>query len=115
VVHSVFKSNDLLFSCAQLAAGKDTDISTQGIVQGHAYSLLQCVEESDTNGSYQLVQLRNPWGQTEWKGRFSDADTASWTRRLRNKLNYDPDKSGDDGTFWMLWNDFVANYEYVFI
>lgn len=47
-------------------SGSDKDVNTKGIVQGHAYSLLRAVEETDAKGSYQLVQLRNPWGSTEW-------------------------------------------------
>ena len=46
---------------ADSPAGEDTDVSAQGIVHGHAYSLLR-VEEFD---GVQLVQLRNPWGGTE--------------------------------------------------
>lgn len=41
-------------------SGSDRDISTQGIVQGHAYAVLRCTEESDAGGSYQLLQLKNP-------------------------------------------------------
>lgn len=48
------------------AGGSDTDVSSSGIVQGHAYSLLDAREESDARGTHQLVQLRNPWGGTEW-------------------------------------------------
>lgn len=54
------------FRSLWFAAGVDTDVSSAGIVQGHAYAILNAVEESDAKGSYQLVQLRNPWGQTEW-------------------------------------------------
>ena len=45
-------------------SGKDTDTSREGIVQGHAYSLLRVCEERDAKGTHQLVQLRNPWGNT---------------------------------------------------
>ena len=69
-------------------AGKDTDISNLGIVQGHAYSILDVAEVDDRNGSHELVCLRNPWGQTEWKGAWADTDTRRWTRRVQAKLGY---------------------------
>ena len=85
-------------------------------MQGHAYSILKVVEASDSNGDVQLVQLRNPWGKQEWKGAFSDSDKKSWTRRLRNALNYDPDNAdSDDGSFWMSFNDFTTNFENIYI
>jgi len=89
-------------------SGSDSDISSQGIVQGHAYSILDATEVD----GHQLMQLRNPWGDTEWKGKWSDKDTASWTQRMRAKLKYN-DK--DDGTFWMAFEDFVKHYSNLYI
>jgi len=38
----------------------------QGVVFGHAYSLLRVEEESDASGTYRLVQLRYVgWGPTK--------------------------------------------------
>ena len=44
-----------------------------GIVQGHAYSILRL---KDVEG-FRLVQFRNPWGKFEWKGAWSDS-SALW-------------------------------------
>lgn len=45
-----------------------------GIVSGHAYSLLQVRRAGTTlgMGGFKLVQLRNPWGSFEWTGAWSD-------------------------------------------
>jgi hypothetical protein len=92
-------------------SGSDTDISEMGIVQGHAYSILNIVEESDQNGTHQLLELRNPWGAGEWKGTWSDRDQHSWTSRMRQRLNYTAsDQDDDDGTFWMSFQDFCRHY-----
>ena len=92
-------------------SGSDTDISETGIVQGHAYSILNIVEESDQNGAHQLIELRNPWGSGEWNGQWSDRDQRSWTSRMRLRLNYTVSQSDvDDGTFWMSFQDFCRNY-----
>jgi hypothetical protein len=45
--------------------GKDSDTSAMGIVQGHAYSVLDVFELDGVK----LLQLRNPWGdEVEWRG-----------------------------------------------
>merc|ERR1719506_1029834 len=88
-----------LLGCGS-SAGSDTDVSDMGIVQGHAYSILR-VEEVDGN---RLLQVRNPWGSTEWKGKWSDGDTVSWTQRMQKKLAFE---KADNGTFWMSLEDFV--------
>ena len=88
-------------------SGSDTDISERGIVQGHAYSLLR-VEEAD---GHKLVQLRNPWGRTEWKGDWSDKSRL-WTPRLKAQLGWE---EADDGTFWMALTDFAENFASLYI
>lgn len=98
---------------ASSPAGSDKDTSDSGIVQGHAYSLLRVEEVDDVSGTHRLVQLRNPWGSGEWKGAWSDGDKGRWRARIKQKLNYDPDASGDDGAFWMSFADFVQNYDEV--
>ena len=81
-------------------------------MQGHAYSLLRVEEETTGRGeTVQLVQLRNPWGSTEWTGKWGDADGVSWAdRRIKQRLDYDPKASGDDGLFWMEFEDFCHSY-----
>lgn len=49
-----------------------------GLVQGHAYSLIGAYE----GNGVQLVQVRNPWGQHEWTGDWSD-NSPLWTEELR--------------------------------
>ena len=77
-------------------AGSDTDVSEMGIVQGHAYSVLGIVEESDSNGTHQLIKLRNPWGATEWKGDWSDRDQHNWISRMRQRLGYSASDADTD-------------------
>lgn len=55
----------------------------QGIVPGHAYTLLSAAEVLDINGNtVRLVKLRNPWGSGEWNGDWSD-NSPLWTEELR--------------------------------
>jgi len=100
-------------------SGVDTDTSDLGIVQGHAYSILD-VFEIDGN---RLIQLRNPWGDaTEWKGAWSD-HSRKWTeKRKRIVYNRMEAKATDlaelgkeDGVFWMTLSDFFMNFSQLFL
>lgn len=98
--------------CCGSSAGKDTEMSAQGIVQGHAYSLLGVVENVAGTG-IDLVQLRNPWGHQEWSGDWSDKSEL-WEENpeIAQQLGH---KTGDDGMFWMAWEDFCTNYKAIFV
>ena len=60
---------------ASSQAGSDNLKSVKGIVQGHAYTLLQVVEVDFKGHKQRLVQLRNPWGKGEGSAAWSDADS----------------------------------------
>uniref|UniRef100_A0A6Q2WS35 Calpain-3 n=1 Tax=Esox lucius TaxID=8010 RepID=A0A6Q2WS35_ESOLU len=76
--------------------------TTTGLVKGHAYSVTG-VEE------VRLVRLRNPWGQVEWNGPWSDnsKEWASLPKGEKDKLQH---QSAEDGEFWMSFEDFKKNY-----
>lgn len=90
-------------------AGSDTpeNASEDGIVQGHAYAVIQVREAS----GHRLVQLRNPWGHKEWSGAWSDG-SKEWTPEMIQELNQTVE---DDGCFWMNFEDFVATYSTMFV
>ncbi|CAE7336536.1 DEK1 [Symbiodinium necroappetens] len=76
-------------------------ITNDGLVHGHVYSVLRVVEAFGNR----LVCCRNPWGQGEWKGKWSDANSfGEWTPEMKEATNY---RGGDDGTFWMSIEDNV--------
>ncbi|KAE8655380.1 hypothetical protein F3Y22_tig00117032pilonHSYRG00254 [Hibiscus syriacus] len=76
-------------------SSSDVKVFSSGIVQGHAYSLLQ-VREVD---GYKLIQIRNPWAnEVEWNGPWSDS-SSEWTDRMRHKLKHVPQSNGD----YNLW------------
>uniref|UniRef100_A0A673GAH0 Calpain-9-like n=1 Tax=Sinocyclocheilus rhinocerous TaxID=307959 RepID=A0A673GAH0_9TELE len=86
--------------------------TTTGLVKGHAYSITGVEEVTTVNyrgSKVQLIRVRNPWGQVEWNGPWSDnsrewntIDSSEKTRLLHNSL--------DDGEFW-YFGDFKANYD----
>ncbi len=58
-----------------------------------------------------LLKLRNPWGNNEWSGDWSD-NSKKWTPELMKKLNF---KSGNDGTFYMKYEDYLKFYTTTYI
>jgi len=98
-------------------SGSDKDISDEGIVQGHAYSILQ-VRQVD---NHRLLQMRNPWGgdgktgksnyRGEWNGAWSDK-SPEWEQRYKTLLGWE-DKN--DGKFWIAFEDFVRVFRCVYL
>lgn len=79
----------------------------EGIVSGHAYTILDVQNVIDSNSNpRRIVQIRNPWGKFEWNGEFSD-NSNSWRSQDRQKLGIN---KRDDGIFWMAFEDFVRYY-----
>uniref|UniRef100_A0A7S2ECG6 Calpain catalytic domain-containing protein n=1 Tax=Ditylum brightwellii TaxID=49249 RepID=A0A7S2ECG6_9STRA len=102
-------------------------LEREGLVAGHAYSLIQAVEVDDSlelslgevkvntdiagqiglkkSNKFHLIQLRNPWGTYEWKGDWSDKSDL-WDKHpnIKKKLNF---VDVDDGAFWMTYEDFI--------
>ncbi len=77
-----------------------------GIVPGHAYTLISVTEIDNDSEPLRLVCLRNPWGRGEWSGDYSD-DSNTWTPELRKKLNV---VRSNDGIFWMSFDDYFDYY-----
>lgn len=55
--------------------GSDRNKSSTGIVLGHAYTFLNATSIYFNGRQERIVQLRNPWGNTQFTGRWSDYDT----------------------------------------
>jgi calpain-15 len=62
--------------------GQGEITSDEGVVSGHAYSLISIHEIKDKRGqNVRLLKLRNPWGSGEWQGAWSD-DSDEWTPEI---------------------------------
>ena len=82
-----------------------------GLVGGHAYSLISAVKLH----SFRLLKLRNPWGNFEWTGDWSDSSPL-WKQHadVAKKCGVDPTKGAvDDGIFWIDYADFLKYFDSV--
>uniref|UniRef100_A0A8B9S660 Calpain-3 n=1 Tax=Apteryx owenii TaxID=8824 RepID=A0A8B9S660_APTOW len=80
-----------------------------GLVKGHAYSVTAVEETTFKGEKIRLVRLRNPWGQVEWNGPWSDK-SEEWNFineaekiRLQHKIV-------EDGEFWISFEDFMRHF-----
>jgi len=120
-IHDLKSSWDELCSALRrgniLAAGskngRDTDFSYGNIAQGHGYSILDAKEYNDYNKRIKLIKLRNPWGQKEWTGEYSD-ESSLWTPKLKEYFNAQ-EAFGDNGVFFMKYEDFSKEFAYAVI
>ncbi|XP_061105535.1 calpain-3 [Conger conger] len=83
-----------------------------GLVKGHAYSVTavdECKQSQSKETKVRLVRLRNPWGQVEWNGPWSD-NSKEWTSLSKAEKEKLQHQSAEDGEFWMSFEDFRKNY-----
>ncbi|CAG8583445.1 24544_t:CDS:2 [Racocetra persica] len=89
-----------------------TSLGADGLVGNHVYTILRAVNFH----SNMLVKIRNPWANTEWKGRWADSDQIWWpwtnkgTSTRINELDY---SFGNDGTFFMEYQDLLSNFSQI--
>jgi len=142
------------FRSKRLPMGCGTSTSQGGIVGMHAYSILDVREIrnvgldffrdklaqgtlgnvsgfTDLDGTVRLLRIRNPHGQGEWKGEFSDKSPV-WERLMANKnVNWKESKGMvdltvmapqspelkrtmvNDGTFWIDYESFLMGFSNV--
>uniref|UniRef100_A0A8C2G816 Calpain 8 n=1 Tax=Cyprinus carpio TaxID=7962 RepID=A0A8C2G816_CYPCA len=84
------------------------DTTSLKLVKGHAYSVTGAAEVHSYGRQVQVVRIRNPWGQVEWTGPWSD-NSKEWNSvkpEEKAKLDY----SAEDGEFWMAYSDFIQHF-----
>ncbi|XP_072818713.1 calpain-3 isoform X2 [Vicugna pacos] len=80
-----------------------------GLVKGHAYSVTGLEEALFQGEKVKLVRLRNPWGQVEWNGSWSDSwkDWSFVDKDEKARLQH---QVTEDGEFWMSYDDFIYHF-----
>eukprot|EP00929_Paragymnodinium_shiwhaense_P012636 TRINITY_DN12004_c0_g1_i1.p1 TRINITY_DN12004_c0_g1~~TRINITY_DN12004_c0_g1_i1.p1 ORF type:complete len:1151 (-),score=313.44 TRINITY_DN12004_c0_g1_i1:75-3527(-) len=94
-------------------AGSDTQ-NTDGIVDGHAYSILACVRNAGRSG-FDMVKMRNPWGSQEFEqGGWVD-NGPGWKQFPEVYEACGRPQFADDGIFWMQKEDFFQYFTTIYL
>ncbi|XP_049753345.1 calpain-3 isoform X2 [Elephas maximus indicus] len=80
-----------------------------GLVKGHAYSVTGLEETLFKDEKVKLVRLRNPWGQVEWNGPWSDG-WKEWSFVDKNEKARLQHQVVENGEFWMSYDDFIYHF-----
>ena len=105
---------DFIIGCA--SEGDNDRVKHDGIVDGHAYTVLQAFSNVAGSG-LDLVQVRNPWGTGEFeKGMWTDINglASGWQKYPKVKALLQP-KVAEDGLFWMSKEEFYKYFRTVYL
>uniref|UniRef100_A0A3P9L0B4 Calpain-3 n=1 Tax=Oryzias latipes TaxID=8090 RepID=A0A3P9L0B4_ORYLA len=80
----------------------------QGLVKGHAYSII-ALEEVSEDGKIRLIRLRNPWGWVLWKGPWS-VNSKEWSTVSTADRDNLKKQTLEMSEFWMSFDDFKKNF-----
>uniref|UniRef100_A0A674MIQ7 Calpain 1, (mu/I) large subunit a n=1 Tax=Takifugu rubripes TaxID=31033 RepID=A0A674MIQ7_TAKRU len=100
--HSIFISK-------QITSAFDMEAVTfKKLVKGHAYSVTGLKEVNFRGRMERLIRVRNPWGQVEWTGAWSD-NSSEWNE-IDPSEREDLHLKMEDGEFWMSFNEFKKQF-----
>ncbi|XP_068135776.1 calpain-8-like [Hyperolius riggenbachi] len=109
IIQKALKAESLLGCSIDITNAYDLEgITSRKLVKGHAYSVTGAEEVVYRGQRVPLVRIRNPWGEVEWTGPWSD-DAPEWNS-VDSQVRAALDRQKDDGEFWMSYSDFIREY-----
>ncbi|XP_052000992.1 calpain-3-like isoform X1 [Xyrauchen texanus] len=99
-------------SIESLVPARFETLTATGLVKGHAYSVTaveECKQSKLKRSKVRLVRLRNPWGQVEWNGPWSD-NSKEWETISKAEKEKLQQQNAEDGEFWMSFKDFKKKF-----
>uniref|UniRef100_A0A8C7PF18 Calpain 2, (m/II) large subunit b n=1 Tax=Oncorhynchus mykiss TaxID=8022 RepID=A0A8C7PF18_ONCMY len=107
IIKKAIESGALLGCSIDITSAADSEaVTRQKLVKGHAYSLTGAVEVTYRGRKEKLIRIRNPWGQVEWTGAWSDS-SSEWNSVDDSERQ---NVKADDGEFWMSFTEFLRHY-----
>ncbi|XP_007895022.1 calpain 2, (m/II) large subunit, like [Callorhinchus milii] len=112
IIQKAISRGSLLGCSINITSSEDSEaITSQKLVKGHAYSITGAESVTYNDEQEKLIRIRNPWGQVEWTGPWSDGSD-EWC------CVPDEEKEAlcsrvEDGEFWMSFSDFMFHYSRV--
>lgn len=113
MVKTAAKAGSLMACGTPVGPTGDDSRMENGLVSQHAYTVTGAEQIQYGRGWEDLIRLWNPWGHTEWQGRWSDRSLEWRETQDRRKSQLYEDK--DNGEFWMSCQDFQENFSCLFI
>ncbi|KAM8947032.1 calpain-9 [Pelodytes ibericus] len=113
IMEKALKRGSMLGCSIDISNSSETEAKTpQGLVKGHAYSITGMDMVNYRGQKVQLIRVRNPWGQVEWNGAWSD-NSSEWNSIDPEEKKRLCQTSLDDGEFWMKLDDFKRYFDKV--
>uniref|UniRef100_A0A672LU36 Calpain-2 catalytic subunit-like n=1 Tax=Sinocyclocheilus grahami TaxID=75366 RepID=A0A672LU36_SINGR len=107
IIQKALEAGALLGCSIDITSAADSEaVTRQKLVKGHAYSLTGVTEVNYRGRKEKLVRMRNPWGQVEWTGAWSDS-SSEWNSITASER---PNANAEDGEFWMSFSEFLSHY-----
>jgi Ca2+-binding EF-hand superfamily protein len=106
------KNKVSLMSCSIKAERNEIEQKLDsGLVKGHAYSVTSAATVNVRGKVIKLLRIRNPWGQKEWTGDWSD-NSPVWKEISSDNRKQLLEGEGlkEDGEFWMSYEDFIKHF-----
>ncbi|NP_001085997.1 calpain 9 L homeolog [Xenopus laevis] len=111
IMDKALKKGSMLGCSIDISSSSETEAKTpQGLVKGHAYSITATDVVNFQGQKVKLIRIRNPWGQVEWNGAWSD-NSSEWNIIGAAEKNRLSQASLDDGEFWMDFEDFKRHFD----
>uniref|UniRef100_A0A3Q0RNL3 Calpain 1, (mu/I) large subunit a n=1 Tax=Amphilophus citrinellus TaxID=61819 RepID=A0A3Q0RNL3_AMPCI len=109
IIGKALERGSLLGCSIDITSAFDMEAVTfKKLVKGHAYSVTG-LKEVDFRGNIErLIRIRNPWGQVEWTGAWSD-NSPEWDE-IDPSEREDLHLKMEDGEFWMSFSDFTRQF-----
>ncbi|XP_039994843.1 calpain-2 catalytic subunit-like [Xiphias gladius] len=109
IIQRALSQGSLLGCSINITSTYETEaVTARKLVKGHAYSVTGAEEVHYQGRVVQLVRIRNPWGQVEWTGPWSDGSNEWKYISEDEKLNLN--HVAEDGEFWISYSDFIKQF-----
>uniref|UniRef100_A0A3B4WDG2 Calpain 1, (mu/I) large subunit a n=1 Tax=Seriola lalandi dorsalis TaxID=1841481 RepID=A0A3B4WDG2_SERLL len=109
IIYKALERGSLLGCSIDITSAFDMEAVTfKKLVKGHAYSVTGLKEVDFRGNMERLIRVRNPWGQVEWTGAWSD-NAPEWDE-IDPSEREDLHLKMEDGEFWMSFSEFTRQF-----
>uniref|UniRef100_A0A8C4DR03 Calpain 11 n=1 Tax=Dicentrarchus labrax TaxID=13489 RepID=A0A8C4DR03_DICLA len=109
IIHKALDRGSLMGCSIDITSAFDMEAVTfRKLVKGHAYSVTGLKEVDYQGNMERLIRIRNPWGQVEWTGAWSD-NSPEWDE-IDPSEREDLHLKMEDGEFWMSFSEFKRQF-----